>query len=299
MLGKVIPCALCQAEAATVFCVNDDAHLCAGCDASVHASNPLLARHERRPLTALACTAVECASAAQNCPAPTASSPASTDCADVAVVPQLCSGGDPTEADASPAAAELQSALVELPAQQQVEMAEVEAVPFAAFAEPAEAVASMPAAVPAASPLSLYEDSFFSRVLTTNDLLDLDGDELELPAVGCSSASFPCFNPLDDGVVPSFGAPAPSAADRFMPAGPSGLHSQQVRWVQCVGRFGGAQCQAISLLCPAGPPSMQAGPPRALPPCSFLCSFPFNCCLHASLSRCPTPTPSRPADSVP
>lgn len=64
MTGKRIPCVLCQHEAAAFYCVNDDAHLCGSCDASVHGANPLLARHERRPLSALACQAHECASAA-------------------------------------------------------------------------------------------------------------------------------------------------------------------------------------------------------------------------------------------
>lgn len=87
MPGKVIPCALCQAEAASVFCVNDDAHLCASCDASVHSSNPLLARHERRPLSALGCTA-ECASAAAPSGAPAASAATASTDGDVGVVPQ-------------------------------------------------------------------------------------------------------------------------------------------------------------------------------------------------------------------
>lgn len=196
MPGKVIPCALCQVEAAAFFCVNDDAHLCASCDASVHASNPLLSRHERRPLTALASVAGECASAAHG-------SPASTDCADVAVVPQLgaTSPAAPTpEAEPKPA------------------------VPLAPAPMPhwAPAAAPQPLADPAPGPLSLYEDSFFARSLTTSDLLDLDADDLELPGSAAGSG-FACFDPLDDCVVPSFG----SAADRFVPAGPSG-YAQQV-----------------------------------------------------------------------
>lgn len=93
MPGKVVPCALCQTGAAAVYCVNDDANLCTECDASVHAGNPLLARHERRPLSAMACQA-ECASAACT---------AATDCtdADVCVVPQFGAAATP----AAPAAA--------------------------------------------------------------------------------------------------------------------------------------------------------------------------------------------------
>ena len=53
-------CALCHSAEAVIFCVNDDASLCASCDTTYHA-NPLAARHERRPL---ACTQKECASAA-------------------------------------------------------------------------------------------------------------------------------------------------------------------------------------------------------------------------------------------
>lgn len=86
MPGKVAPsvrCALCD-EAAICFCVNDDAHLCAGCDVKMHSANPLLARHERRPISALACQA-ECASAA---PSSAPATSHSTDC-DVGVVPQL------------------------------------------------------------------------------------------------------------------------------------------------------------------------------------------------------------------
>ena len=86
MPGKIAPsvrCALCD-EAAVCYCVNDDAHLCTGCDVKMHSANPLLARHERRPISALACQA-ECASAAPSA-APAARH--STDC-DVGVVPQL------------------------------------------------------------------------------------------------------------------------------------------------------------------------------------------------------------------
>lgn len=172
MPGKLIPCALCQVEAAAVYCVNDDANLCAGCDASVHAANPLLARHERRTLTALTCQA-ECASAAHGAPA------ASTATTDVAVVPQ--------------------------------------------FEAEVERVAAEPAVAPA--PLTLYEDSFFSRSLSASDMLDLDSDELELPG---GAAPF-SFDPLVDCVVPSFADDlAPAAGDRYSFQVPS-YNAQQVR----------------------------------------------------------------------
>lgn len=41
-------CAVCTRKASTVYCRNDDAFLCAECDASAHA-NPLAARHLRVP----------------------------------------------------------------------------------------------------------------------------------------------------------------------------------------------------------------------------------------------------------
>lgn len=166
--AKVIPCALCQTEAAAIYCVNDDAHLCASCDATTHSANPLLARHERRPISALTCQAAECASAAHG----GAVASAATD-VDVAVVPQL--GGSPQSAAAAP-------------------LPKVDLEPTA--------------------PLTLYEDSFFARSLTTSDLLDLDSDELELPG---SSAPF-SFDPLVDCVVPSFEEelrPAAPVAPRF------------------------------------------------------------------------------------
>lgn len=140
MPGKVAPsvrCALCD-EAAVCYCVNDDAHLCTGCDVKMHSANPLLARHERRPLSALACQA-ECASAAPSS-APAVSH--NTDC-DVGVVPQL-----------------------------------VPAAPVPApMAAPAPVAEPAPVA-PMAAPLDLYEDSFLGRSLTTSDLLDLDELEL-------------------------------------------------------------------------------------------------------------------------
>lgn len=140
MPGKVAPsvrCALCD-EAAVCYCVNDDAHLCTGCDVKMHSANPLLARHERRPLSALACQA-ECASAAPSA-APAVSH--NTDC-DVGVVPQL-----------------------------------VPAAPVPApMAAPAPVAEPAPVA-PMAAPLDLYEDSFLGRSLTTSDLLDLDELEL-------------------------------------------------------------------------------------------------------------------------
>ena len=106
MPGKVTPsvrCALCDG-AALVYCVNDDAHLCAGCDASVHGANPLLARHERRPLSALACQA-ECASAAPAAASPRPAASLSTDC-DVGVVPQLAPAPLAAALAAAPLAAE-------------------------------------------------------------------------------------------------------------------------------------------------------------------------------------------------
>lgn len=216
MPGKVIPCALCQAEAAAVFCVNDDAHLCTSCDASVHASNPLLARHERRPLTALASAAGECASAAHG-------SPTSTDCADVAVVPQL-GGASPTVAVPEPQPAPKPAAPAIMP-------------------HWAEAATPVPQqlAEPSPAPLSLYEDSFFARSLTTSDLLDLDADDLELPG-SMGGSGFACFDPLDDCVVPSFGG----ASDRFVPAAPS-PYAQQVSQP---GWSGAVVCRpSVLLLC--------------------------------------------------
>jgi len=53
-------CALCHSAKATIFCVNDDASLCSSCDVKFH-SNPLSARHERRPI----CVEAACASAAE------------------------------------------------------------------------------------------------------------------------------------------------------------------------------------------------------------------------------------------
>ena len=76
-------CALCAAPA-VLFCINDDAALCTSCDATIHAGNPLLARHERRPLAA-ACHHTESASEAR---------PAVSD--DVAVVPQFGAALTPT-----------------------------------------------------------------------------------------------------------------------------------------------------------------------------------------------------------
>lgn len=216
MPGKVIPCALCQAEAAAVFCVNDDAHLCTSCDASVHASNPLLARHERRPLTALASAPGECASAAHG-------SPTSTDCADVAVVPQL-GGASPTVAVPEPQPAPKPAAPAIMP-------------------HWAEAATPVPQqlAEPSPAPLSLYEDSFFARSLTTSDLLDLDADDLELPG-SMGGSGFACFDPLDDCVVPSFGG----ASDRFVPAAPS-PYAQQVSQP---GWSGAVVCRpSVLLLC--------------------------------------------------
>lgn len=46
-------CTLCTRKASTVYCRNDDAFLCAECDASAHA-NPLAARHIRVPASEMA-----------------------------------------------------------------------------------------------------------------------------------------------------------------------------------------------------------------------------------------------------
>lgn len=43
-------CAVCTQANATMYCVNDDAYLCAVCDEEHH-GNPLGAKHERRPIT--------------------------------------------------------------------------------------------------------------------------------------------------------------------------------------------------------------------------------------------------------
>jgi hypothetical protein len=73
-------CIMCQRAAASVYCVNDDAHLCSDCDVSFH-SNALAARHERRPL---AC----CPEGASVAPDATSSD------ADFAVVPQFAPTSD-------------------------------------------------------------------------------------------------------------------------------------------------------------------------------------------------------------
>lgn len=71
----MVSCALCRRSPASVYCVNDDASLCADCDVKFH-SNALSSRHERRPL--MAGGEIECASKI--------SSPSSEE---AAVVPQL------------------------------------------------------------------------------------------------------------------------------------------------------------------------------------------------------------------
>lgn len=43
-------CAVCTQAAATTYCVNDDAYLCAVCDEEYH-GNPLGAKHERKPIS--------------------------------------------------------------------------------------------------------------------------------------------------------------------------------------------------------------------------------------------------------
>lgn len=80
-------CALCNSAPAELYCKNDDANLCAGCDASFHSSNPLAARHERVPLPA--CCHPDCSSSAPAGPCSRA------DCdsdLDLAVVPELSDG---------------------------------------------------------------------------------------------------------------------------------------------------------------------------------------------------------------
>ena len=46
-------CSMCASQAATLWCHNDAAALCAQCDQSVHSRNPLAARHVRVPLCEL------------------------------------------------------------------------------------------------------------------------------------------------------------------------------------------------------------------------------------------------------
>jgi hypothetical protein len=46
-------CSMCAGQAATLWCHNDSAALCAQCDQSVHSRNPLAARHVRVPLCEL------------------------------------------------------------------------------------------------------------------------------------------------------------------------------------------------------------------------------------------------------
>lgn len=55
----MVSCALCRRSPASVYCINDDASLCADCDAKFH-SNALASRHERRPL--ILSGEMECAS---------------------------------------------------------------------------------------------------------------------------------------------------------------------------------------------------------------------------------------------
>jgi hypothetical protein len=98
MPGKTGPrCAVCQVAAAAVFCVNDDAHLCTLCDVKFHA-NPLAARHERRPLIAVA--AVQASESATDVKTENFTEN------DVAVVPQwqpMASAPAPAPAAPSPA----------------------------------------------------------------------------------------------------------------------------------------------------------------------------------------------------
>ena len=43
----MVACALCNAAPAVVFCYNDDANLCKGCDAQIHSNNKLSWKHQR------------------------------------------------------------------------------------------------------------------------------------------------------------------------------------------------------------------------------------------------------------
>ena len=45
--GAMVQCALCHNAPATVFCFNDNALLCTGCDAQIHKTNKLTWRHQR------------------------------------------------------------------------------------------------------------------------------------------------------------------------------------------------------------------------------------------------------------
>lgn len=69
-------CTVCMHEAATVYCVNDDAYLCGVCDATHH-EGPLAAKHERRDVKGML---EACGSEALGCSAGSME--------DVAVVPQ-------------------------------------------------------------------------------------------------------------------------------------------------------------------------------------------------------------------
>ncbi|GMH43504.1 hypothetical protein BSKO_11426 [Bryopsis sp. KO-2023] len=44
-------CEVCSDDVSTVYCKNDQAYLCDNCDADIHLSNPLSARHELVPIT--------------------------------------------------------------------------------------------------------------------------------------------------------------------------------------------------------------------------------------------------------
>ncbi|CAA3028757.1 zinc finger CONSTANS-LIKE 2-like [Olea europaea subsp. europaea] len=62
-------CDTCQSAACTVYCRADTAYLCTGCDARIHAANPVASRHERVRV----CEACERAPAAFLCKADAAS----------------------------------------------------------------------------------------------------------------------------------------------------------------------------------------------------------------------------------
>lgn len=47
--ATMVSCVLC-ARTATIFCVNDNASLCSGCDLNIHSANPVASRHVRTPL---------------------------------------------------------------------------------------------------------------------------------------------------------------------------------------------------------------------------------------------------------
>lgn len=43
----MVTCVLCNAAEAVVFCYNDNANLCKGCDSQIHKTNKLAWKHQR------------------------------------------------------------------------------------------------------------------------------------------------------------------------------------------------------------------------------------------------------------